>query len=99
MLTEMLEVQIPVCPVTCLLGHRLEHLQSNSVHVLLNLGFLSAKRIILMNWKVHKPSCCAIPVWLRDYLDLLSMEQATHSLFDFDRGMQGHWDITQTNII
>lgn len=93
--TEMLEVQEPVCPITCLFGQRLEHIKSKSVHRLLDLGFLSAKRIILMNWRVRKSSCFALCRWNRDYLDLLSMERVTNLLLDFDKGMQGHWDIAR----
>lgn len=50
MLTEMV-----VCPVTCLFGHRLKHIKSSSVYILMNVGLLSVKKIILMNWKVYEP--------------------------------------------
>lgn len=43
---------------------------------LIDLAFLSVKRIILINWKVKKPSCFNIDKWLNNYLELISMEQA-----------------------
>lgn len=64
-LTDMHEVQVPVCPILCLLDKnkqikQSECIKSNSIRCLLTLGFLSAKRIILMNTKVHKPSYFAL---------------------------------------
>ena len=35
------------------------------------------KRIIMMNLKIHKPNCFNIYDWLKHFMDLLSMEQAT----------------------
>ena len=92
-LTDVFKVHVPVCPITCLLGQSLEHVKSRSTHYFMNLGFLSAKRIILMNWKQHKPSFLE---WISDYLDLLSMECASNLLFDYDTNTQGHWDIART---
>lgn len=34
--------------------------------------------------------------WIRDYLDLLSMERASNLLFDYDTNTEGHWDIART---
>ena len=97
-LTDMMDVQIPLCPTFCLLGIKHENVKSNVVHKLVHLGFLSAKRIILMNWRTQKPSCFAIQAWLKDYLDLLSMERATNLFLDFERDTQGYWDMARAFI-
>lgn len=38
------------------------------------LGFMSVKRIILKNWKIRKTNCFDIYNWVKDFMNLLSME-------------------------
>ena len=81
-LSSFLNVRIPLCPLTCLLGSRVENIESTVTQRIIALAFLSAKRIILINWKIRKPNCFSIENWLTDFLDLLSMERAASALND-----------------
>lgn len=49
------------------------------------LACLSTKHMILMKWKVKKPSCFSRDRWLEEFLDLLSMEKATPILGELDK--------------
>ncbi|KAL7397330.1 hypothetical protein ABVT39_020256 [Epinephelus coioides] len=84
-------VKIPLCPSVCLLGTRIESIQSKLTHHIIALAFMSVKRIILMNWKSHKPNCFNIDNWLKDFLNLLSMERAASTLFEYDHGGDEPW--------
>lgn len=56
-LCSILSVDISICPEVCLLGLKLDEVESKVLQHLLSLTFLSVKRIILMNWKIRKPNC------------------------------------------
>lgn len=57
----------------CVLGNIPENLPKISQKVA-GLGFMSAKRIILKNWKLQKMDCFDINNWVKDFMSLLSME-------------------------
>ena len=42
-----------------------------------------------MNWKVQKPNSFNTDNWLKDFMDLLTMERATALLKDLDCGDEG----------
>ena len=69
------------------LGSRVENIESTQ-HIIA-LAFQSVKQIIMMNWKVQKPNCFNTDNWLKDFMDLLSMERATSFLNDLGRGDEG----------
>ena len=71
------------------LGSRVENIESTQ-HIIA-LAFQSVKQIIMMNWKVQKPNCFNTDNWLKDFVDLLSMERATSFLIDLDCGDEGPW--------
>ena len=91
-LSSFLNVRIPLCPLTCHLGSRVENIESTVTQRIIALAFLSAKRIILINWKIRKPNCFSIDNWLKDFLDLLSMERAASALNDHDCGKEEPWN-------
>lgn len=95
LLTELLDVDLPLSPIVCILGNKPDNVTCPmSIH-LWALACLSVKRLILLNWKERKPACFLRETWLGDYLDLLNMERAACLLKDFDKGLSGHWDIVR----
>ncbi len=72
--------------------------QPGIVHIIKTLAFLSGKRIILMNWKQHKPNCFSMENWNKDFTDLLSMEQAALFLQDniIPDELDGPWDFIRS---
>lgn len=79
-LSHMFDVQITPCPLDCLLGKRTQDFKSKSLNNVISLGFLAAKRIIMMNWKKRNHNCFDVQNWIKDFLDLVSMEQAAQLL-------------------
>ena len=67
-------------PAVGLLGKQIEGATTKKLKYLLDLAFLSAKRLILTNWKVKKPICFYIDNLQTDFLELVSMEQAASVL-------------------
>lgn len=92
-MSEILNIAIPLCPRICLLGGKLESVRDGKMQKIIALAYLAVKRIILLNWKVRKPICFNKETWLLDFLELLSMERAVASLHEYDQGSQGLWDI------
>ncbi len=92
-LQSMFNVHIPQCPVVCILGNRVENTQAKTTQRLIALTCLSVKRIILMNWKICKLDCYSKHNWLKDFLDLLSMENAASTLTDHDKGLDSPWTV------
>ena len=45
------------------------------IHHRAGLGFLVAKRMILINWKTRKKNCFSKETWLLEFFDLLGMER------------------------
>ncbi len=81
------------CPVVCLLGIRVGNIHARITQRIIALAFLSVKRTILMNWKIRKPDCCNKNTWLKDFLDLLSMEKATSILKDNENKQAAPWTV------
>ena len=46
---------------------------------------MSAKQIILMNCKQHKPNCFSMENWRKDLMEFLSLEQAASTLVEDNR--------------
>ena len=90
-LSGILKVDLQLSPKTCLLGARVENIQSNKHQRVVALACLSTKRMILMNWKVRKPSCFSRDRWLEEFLFLLSMERATSILEELDEDTSELW--------
>ncbi len=91
-MSEILNVNFPVCPVTCLLGLRLDNV-CPAIYRLWHLCGLSVKRLILMNWKEWKKVCFSRDSWLGEFLDLLNIESAAKVLMDYDKGLDGAWNL------
>ena len=81
-LCKLFKINFPLEPAVGLLGKQIEGATTKKIQYLLDLAFLSAKRLILMNWKVKKPNCFDIVNWQKDFLELVSMEQAASVLQD-----------------
>lgn len=71
----MLDIAIPQQIDICVLANTIDNL-SKPIQRLVTLGFMSVKRIILKNWKIRKPECFYIQNWVKDFINLLSMESA-----------------------
>lgn len=93
--SELLKTQQPSFlkdnPSVCLLGMRVENIQSTLSQQIIALAFLSVKQIILMNWKSPQPNCFNIDIWLKYFIDLLLMEQTATALSQYDHGGDGPW--------
>merc|ERR1712131_19897 len=84
-LCSLFKINFQLSPAMCLLGCQIEGVElSKELQYLLGLAFLSVKRLILLNWKVRKPNCFDMNIWMRDFLDLASMEQAATTLQEID---------------
>lgn len=94
-----LGVTLLVCPLACVLGQAPQGNHGSIINRLWSLGCLTTKRIILRNWKERKKDCFQKDSWVREYLDLLNMERAACLLKDFDKRMEGHWDIVREHLI
>ena len=79
----------------CLLGKQVEGVIPPKFLYLLDLAFLSVKRTILINWRVRKSNCFNIDNWQKDFLDLVSMEQAASVLQDLGND---HTDLLSQNM-
>ena len=79
-----LKIDVNPCPLTCILNVKSVIVLPKIVQTIIALPFLSAKRIILMNWKQHKSNCLSKD-WHKDVMVLLSMEEAALSGMS-DRG-------------
>ena len=92
-LCTILRVNVSICPEVCLLGLKLDGIESKALQHLLSLAFLSVKRIILMNWKIRKLNCFCLDQWLKDFIDLIMMEQAAIPLLESyrDKGLNILW--------
>ena len=90
-LKAILNIHIPKCPVVCLLGSAVGNIHVKIMQRIIALAFLSVKRTILMNWKIRKPDCYNKYNWLKDFLDLLSMEKATSILKDNENEQFAPW--------
>ena len=77
-----INVKIIPCPAICLLGHRAVQLKTKEQRKIAGLAFLVAKRIILTNWKTHKPKSFSLEEWVSEFLNLLGMERAADILND-----------------
>ena len=88
-LCNLFDVKFQLCPTVGLLGSKIEGVTSKAFQHLIALAFLSVKRTILINWKVRKPNCFSIDSWLKDYLDLIAMEDAALALKDLGSGHTG----------
>lgn len=93
---KLFNVKFQLSPLICLLGNKAEEVKSNELQYLINLGFLSAKRIILMNWKVRKPNCFHIDGWVKDYMDLIAMEHAASFLQGVQYNYKDIMDLVRT---
>ena len=82
LLNSIIKINFPLCPAVGLLGKCIDEVTSKELQYMLDLAFLSVKRTILINWKVRKFNCFNIDCWLKDYLELISMEQAASVLQD-----------------
>ncbi len=51
-----------------------------------------------MNWKSHKLNCFNADVWLKDFMDLLSLEHAASALSEFDHGDDGPWTLIRSDL-
>ncbi len=89
----ILNVYIPQCPAVCLLGSKVENIHARITQRIIALAFLSVKRTILMKWKIRKPDCYNKNTWLKDSLDLLSMEKATSILKDNENEQAAPWTV------
>lgn len=51
-----------------------------------------------MNWKQRKPNCFSTENWCKDFMDLLSMEQAALTVPDDDRtdGLDAPWNFIRS---
>lgn len=98
-LTTILNVDIRITPKTGLLGARVEGVQNNKLQKVTSLACLAVKRLILLNWKVRKPSCFLRERWIEDFMHLLSMERATFILSDIDQGTCNLWDTHRSSIV
>ena len=56
---------------------------------------MSVKRIILKNWKLRKPNCFHIPNWVKDFINLLSMESV---IIDWDPYEEDTNEMTLKNV-
>ena len=90
-LSGILEVDLQLSPKTCLLRARVKNIQSNKPQSVVALSCLSTKLMILMNWKMRKPSCFSRNRWLEEFLFLLSMERATSILGELDEDTNELW--------
>lgn len=74
-ISKLLNINLNLCPATCLLGYWNAQFKSKQNYKIANLAFMAAKRKIMINWKHRKPNCFAMNNWLHEFSDLLSMEQ------------------------
>ena len=92
-LSSILDVNLtPPCPRVCLLGAKVDGIQATLIQRLVALACLSAKRTIMLNWKILKPNCFSIVNWLRDFMDLLAMERAASILVESDQVEGDPWN-------
>ena len=80
------------------LGQGLEGDLGQTINRLWSLGCLTTKRIILRNWKERKRNCFLKDTWVGQFLDLLNMERAACLLKDFDKRLEGYWDIVRQHL-
>ena len=82
----------PPCPLICLLGYRATQLRSKRDRKIAGLGFLVAKRMILMNWKTGKTNCFSKETWLLEIFYLLGMERMADLMNDSAYNFGINWD-------
>lgn len=51
-----------------------------------------------MNWKIRKPDCYNKYIWMKEFLDLLSMESAALILKDYDNGLGAPWTLIREHM-
>ena len=59
-LCSILNVDVSICPEVCLLGLKVDGVESK----------VPSKMIIPMNLKIRKPNCFCLDHWLKDFIDL-----------------------------
>lgn len=60
---------------------------------IVTLAFLSVKKTILLNWKIHKPDSYLKHNRLKVFLDLLLIESAASTRKDYDNGLGAPWTL------
>lgn len=73
----ILKVIMPLRPAVCLFGIRVNNIQLMLRQQFTALAFWSVKCIIVMNWKIRDPNCFSSDIWLKEFMDLLSMERGS----------------------
>ena len=98
-MSEFFRVTFLVCPLACIVGQAPEGVRDRTIKRLWSLGCLTAKRIILRNWKERKQGCFSKDGWLGEYLDLLNMERAACLLKDFDKRLDNQWETVRSRLV
>lgn len=60
LISVIININIAPCPSVCQLGHRAVQLKTRQERKTVGLDLLAVKRVILSNWKIHKPKCFSI---------------------------------------
>ncbi len=90
-LSEIFQVDAPKCPELCILGDKIHGLSVREMRFI-TFGCLAAKCNIVMNWKIPTPSCFCLSSWLEEFIDLLGVERAATTLWQFKPGLGGLWE-------
>lgn len=83
-------INIPLCPVVCLLESKVNGITWFSMSLV--------KRTILIHWKLRKLNCFNLENWLKCYLELISMEPAGMALQEQNSSLTDSWTLIRSSL-